>query len=111
MNKKPTQKVRNCKYYLVGLTFIIVYTDYTQHYHFYDLVTIHSALNFTLLVIVVYDGVLEDIGEGEADGVFLGLAARRFECTLFLQGPFTLVVCSQLITAHPAHQPLPLPQR
>lgn len=83
------------------------YTAYTRHHHLQD--SEHSASNLTLFIIVADDGVLEDIGEGEADGVFLALAAERFLRTLFLQGPFTLVVCAQLIATHPAHQPLPLP--
>lgn len=90
------------------MTFIMVYTDCTHQNQFKD--SEHSASNLTLFVIVAYDGVLENIGRGEVDGVLLALAAERFVYALFLQGPFTLVVCAQLITTHPPHQPLPLPQ-
>lgn len=81
----------------------VLYRLYTHHNHFQDWG--HSASSLTLFIIVAYDGVLEDVRDGEADGLFLALTAQRF------LGPFTLVVCTQLITTHPPHQPLPLPQR
>lgn len=108
-NKTSFFLSRNCRYHSVCLTFIMFYTDCTHHQDFQD--SEHTASNLTLFIIVAYDGVLEDIRQGEADGVFLALAAERFVCTLFLQGLFTLVVCTQLITTHPPHQPLPLPER